>query len=369
MPDFGPLLEIVQLAILFFLVISIFGFFLLAVIRKAIDRYFHKMEHEKKRWIPVIDELLKASEAFRVSSRPETFREKTGFALALTEYTVNDPVRYRQFCRIVGQYSIDATLANLYRKNFFPFLKTFYLSTLADMPCSQQTPLYLDLIYKNSSERIYVTALYGLSKTIANAQEALGFFYLFKGAMEKFHLSQKYCELLTNIILRHLIPSEIGRLIESLRSEDSIIAWCIAQSLGRFRRPDMQAHLRKIYRKFQQDPEIVAALVRSLFMLRVQVCDLTEELLEREEAPIRINLAKFGLDLCDTPDMLVKMVKYFFDNDYYVRQNIYQSFLRHNVPSERILDIVHRHYPQKSDDSFFKDMMQFYRGEEETRDD
>lgn len=365
MPDNDLLISIVELAIIFFLIFSIVGFLTLALIRSIIDEYFRDLDREKERWLPVIDELLTVSSLIQTVRRPKTSWEKTGFALALTEYTVTDPARYRQLCQIVNRYSIDETLATLYRRSFIPFRKTFYLSTLADLPCSNQRPLYLRLIRKTRSERTYTMALYGLSKSIANAHEAEEFFRLLLETGQKFYLGRNYCELLIHIMLRHMEPSEIRQAIDYLPM-DQRIARCVTESLGRFRQPKMQSYLRQIYRNFHRDPEIVAALIRSLFMSEARACDLMDDLLQRPELPVRINVAKFGLDLCpDSDEVMVKLVKYFFDRNYYVRQNVYRAFIRHHVPAKRIRDIATRHYPEMASDLFFKEMMRTYAREEE----
>ncbi len=320
---------------------------------------------QKEHWEAIIDQILQNSNSFDKSKKkipsPKNPNQKIGFALALTEYTVNNQTQYRRFCRLINHYKIDELLAKRYRRNPLPFFKIFYLSTLADLPCSKENSLFLDIIHrKNINDQIYIMALYGLSKTIRTVREAIYFFQLLNQGKE-LYLSLKYCELLAYIILRHLSLDEIELLIETLPKERLDNARCIAESLGRFRSQEMESALRKLYKHFRHNPEIIAAVIRSLYLSKISACDIVQELLDKTELPIRVNLAKFGLDLCpNSKQNRIAMMRFFFDKNYYVRQNIFQSFLRHNISKEEIKEIVQKFYPQKINDRFFADMLRLY---------
>lgn len=359
------LIEIVELGIVFLLLFSVIGLLVLALVRNTIDDYFQDLEREKGRWKPIIDDLLNISSMSHRLPGPKSTWEKTGFALALVECPVNGPEDYRRLCQIVQHYSIDETLASLYRRSILPFRKTFYLSTLADLPCSNQRPLFLRLIRTTRSERIYTLAFYGLSKSVANAHEAEEFLQLLTKRDMRFYFARHYCELLIHIMLRNMDLNEIGKVVDTLPMDRHVVQ-CFTESMGRLRQPEMEPFLRKIFRVFHYDAEVMAALIRAFFMSQAKVCDLMFRILVRPELPVRINTAKFGLDLCpNSYETMVKLVKYFFDKNYHVRQNIYQAFLRHKVPRKKILNIVKRYYPEKTHDPFFRDMMRSYATEEE----
>jgi len=360
-------LHYAELGILLFLILSVGGLILLALLKTFIDRYFARLDREKNRWRKLLD-LAVETHATRMDPSPQTRQEIIGCALALGEFTAATPTEYRKFCRLIEQEKIDEQLAEAYQHALLGYRRAFFLSLLSDLPCSHQRPLYLKIIREESDQRFYSLAIYALSKTVGSPEEAEEFLQVLAETGPRYHLGRNYCELLIFVAFRHLEADALAAAIDRILAAPigAHILHCVTEALGRFRRPEMREPLLRIYRAYSDNPELVAAVIRSLFLSRAEACDLVREALRREELPIRITCAKFGLDLCpSTSDLLADLLRYFFDENHFVRQNIYRACLRHRIAKETILTLVEEHFPDKASDRFFREMMETYDVEEE----
>ncbi len=351
-----------ELGILLFLILSVGGLILLAWVKKLIDRYFARMEREKKRWRDLLRKAVE-THATRIDPSPQSRREIIGCALALGEFTAATPAEYREFCRLIRQEKIDERLAEAYQHAFFGYRRAFFLSLLSDLPCSHQRPLYLKIIREESDQRFYSLAIYALSKTVGSPEEAEEFLQVLAETGPRHHLGRNYCEMLIFVAFRHLESDALAATIDQILAAPIRVhlLHCITEALGRFRQPGMSTLILRIYQAHSDNPELVAAAIRSLFLSRAEACGLVREALRREELPIRITCAKFGLDLCPSAaDILAEMLRYFFDENHFVRQNIYRACLRHRIAKETILTLVKQHFPEKASDRFFREMMETY---------
>ncbi len=364
----GPIIHYAQMGILLFLILSVGGLILLALLKTLIDQYFTSLDREKIHWQKLIGHALE-TRAVRIDPTPQTRQEAIGFAMAMAEFTAATPAEYRYFCRLIRQLKIDERLADAYRHALLGYRRAFYLSLLSDLPCSHQRPLYLKIIEEEDDHRFYSQAIYALSKTVGNPHEAREFLEILTETGHRHHLGRNYCELLIFVAFRHLDSEALDQTIDRFLSTptEHHILRCVTEALGRFRRPEMGPLLLRIHRARPEDGELLAAVIRSLFLARAQSCDLVREALRRDELPVRITCAKFGLDLCPSSrEVLAELLRYFFDENHYVRQNIYRACRRHRIAKETILGLVERYFPGKASDRFFREMMETYDVEEGT---
>jgi len=362
LPQNDLIIHYTELGILLFLALSLAGLILLALVKYIIDRYFGGLNKEKIRWQPIITKLYDG-EVARDEPLPHTQREVIGAAMAIAEFSAETPSQYQRLCRIIQQLNIDETLATAYRNSHMKYRKAFFLSLLSDLPCSQQRALYVSIIRKEKSRRLRNQAIYALSKATHDVEEAREFFEILSETGPVIHLSRNYCELLIYIIFKHLETVELQMTIDWIltASIDRRIIHCVTESLGRFRRPEMKKFILQIYHADPKDSELVAAVIRALFMSRSHDCRVVRESCKRPELPIRINCAKFGLDLCPPPEeILGDLIIYFFDDNHYVRQNIYKACQRNHIKKETILSCVKDKMPEKTSDRFFREMMEIY---------
>jgi len=355
-----------ELGILLFLILSIGGLILLALLKTFIDRYFARLDREKSRWRKLIDRAVE-TRTMELDPSPKTRRELIGFAMAMAEFTASTPAEYHHFCRLIRYLRIDERLADAYRHALLGYRRAFYLSLLSDLPCSHQRPLYLKIIEEEEDHRFYSLAIYALSKTVGAPDDARKFLEILAETGPRHHLGRNYCELLIFVAFRHLESEELDQTIDRLLSAptEHHLLRCVTEALGRFRRPEMGPLLLRIHRARPEDGELLAAVIRSLFLSRARSCDLVREALRRGEIPVRITCAKFGLDLCPTSrEVLAELLRYFFDENHYVRQNIYRACRRHRITKETILSLVEQYFPEKASDRFFREMMETYDTEE-----
>jgi|GEM_PF-4508244 len=348
-------------AILFFLLSSLIGLFILALIKIYINLYFSTLNQRKEYWLSHLLKFLKREE------EPDFSPGGTGDLIALAKAfsslhleTHND---YARICRLIRHLDLDRKLLRRYRKTVMTFRRMFLLSTMAELPCSNIQSFYLEILRSQNDPLLMHHALFAYSKTVTGPEDMENFIRFLMKFDEISHVGRSYCKFLIFIALKRLTYPEMERFLiwlEKERPETRIIR-CIADSMGRLHDPSMEKYLLWIYNSFSESGEIVAGVLRSLVKCRLKNCQIVKEICLRKEFPIRIACAKVGMDLCYSPDKILDdMIIYFFDENYYVRQNIYEACLRHHIPKKNIISTIRQKMPEKKKDPFFNDMMDAY---------
>ncbi len=359
--DTQRIIEYTQLAILFFLLLSLVGIVVLSIVKNAIKVYFFKLNRHKQYWKKKLKDF-EGIKTILIDDTPKNLKETIGFAMAISEYTPKDFKSYRQLCLLIRQHSIDAKLTKAYKSTYLRFRKAFFLSLLSDLPCNRQQEFCKNIVQKTKNEQFYHLGIYTLSKSIINSKEAQELIEILSQTAPLHHIGRHYYQLLFFIIFKQLNPMEQTKTIKWVLESDlsDVMLINITEALGRFRDKNMKPLLLMMYKTHFNNAEIVSATIRSLFLCRIEECSLINEVVERQELPIKITTAKFGIDICPSKKLFIKLLKFFFDKNYYVRQNIFQSCQRHHIPKEMIITLVESHFPQKLSDRFFIDMMEIY---------
>ncbi len=360
-PNTDTIIEYTKLAILFFFSVSILGIFLLFIIKSTIHRYFYVLNHQKDIWSKRL-KALDSKKILSIEPPPKTLKDIKGFAMAIAQKEIVTPLEYRRACLLIRQYSIDSKLVQAYQSTYFKYRKAFLLSLLADLPCNREQEFCKDIIFGKNSEDFYHFAIYALSKSVIDINEAQEFLEILSQTASENHLGTHYSQLLIFTILKHLSIQKRYSLVEKLLKSDIdiLIIKYIVEALGRFQNRELKDILLMIYNHHCKNPEIVSRTIRSFFLCKIQSCNFIKDVIVRQEIPIKIVCAKFGLDICSSEDIFIKLIYYFFDKNYYVRRNIFQACLRHRVEQDKIIYIVNTNFPEKSSDKFFQDMMSIY---------
>jgi len=348
-------------AILFFLFVSLAGLLILALIKIYINFYFSSLERRKQYWLSRLLAFLKEGEKFEFPSSGTN--DLIALAKAFAVLHLETRADYRRICGLISNLEIDRKLQRRYHKTVMIFRKVFFLSTLAELPCSHTQNFYLEILRRQNNPLLLHHALFAYSKTVSDAVDMKNFILFLLKFDRLSHVGRNYCKFLIFMALKRLSGEDLGMFVHWLgesRPETRMVR-CVTDSIGRLQHPSMEKFLMHIYHSFHSSGEIVAGVLRSLAKCRLKNCQIIKEVYLREEFPIRIACSKIGMKLCYTPKKTLEyLIVYFFDESYYVRQNIYEACLHHHISKESIISIAEKKMPHRKNDRFFQDMMSTY---------
>jgi len=355
------LITFVVRTILFFLLLSLVGLGILILIKVAMHLYFSSVEKRKSYWVSHLINYLYYRIPFHFQEIETS--DLIPLARAMGEFPIDDPHIYQKLSTLVGEINLDILLARRYKKSRFFFRKIHYLSTLAELPASHIPDFYRHIVESHSNPLLIQHAIYAYSKTVQNSP-AMERFILFLLSYDTYaHVGRAFCRFLLYVSLNRLTPEDLERFNEWLikNPPEERMLRCIVDSYGLLKQPIVTHLLMDLHRTFDEMEEVVAGILRALVSTGSKKCFLLQQDTQRDELPIRIACAKVGLDLCyPSASTLRYLIRYFFDHNFYVRQNIFQACKRYHISKYEILNAVQLEMPQKMDDRFFNDMMRVY---------
>jgi len=296
--------------------------------------------------------------------------------LGRKEIAVNDAVDHFAFVDAVAEVSgslsaadrkrlrdltmaleTDTYLLVRYLKSRMTLIRIFLFTKMLSLHSPRLKPFFEQMMKKRSSFDIMEYAVYGFAE-YAQTQEDLE--KITKALLAAYDrgISLKFSEFVYVQALKSMPYRELEAFLaeEWFRRVSMVMIRSIVAAMGDTKNEVYVPLLNKLYRLHRSDDSFVITYIRALHKIGASECDVIRKSYVSMNPVIRIVCAKTGLDLCkDTA--LEFLYIYFFDENYYVRRNIFEMCEKHGISRRQIMETVMRKAPWKINDAFFIDSL------------
>ncbi|WP_345969168.1 MULTISPECIES: hypothetical protein [Sulfurimonas] len=325
----------------------------LSVSQYSIERRRHIVLLRKEQYVPQINRYLASGRnELAVNGRLDYY----ALADALTEVNSFLPVGERRKTRdLAMEMEVDTYLLHRYRTSWSEVKKKFFFTKMLFLYSPRLKSFFERMIQKHTEFEMMVYSVYGFAKLAETDEDLEHITDVLQGAYNR-GISLKFSEFvymqaLVNVPYRELEIFLNGVLF---RAAPMVMVRSVVAAMGDTKNPEYAPLLKRLFARYREDEQFVITYIRSFHKIGAMECDVIAAYYQSHAPVTRIVCSRTGLDLCGN-EALSFLYVYFFDENYYVRRNIFETCKQHGIGRAEILEIVTRNAADKINDAFFLD--------------
>jgi len=327
----------------------------LSVSQYSIERRRFSVVLRKERYLPLISRYLETGRNdISVNGRLDYY----ALADALTETNSFLPIAQRSKTRELAMaMDVDTYLLRRHETSWSEVKKKFFFTKMLFLYSPRLKSFFKKMIAKHTDFEMMVYSVYGFAKLADTDEDLEHITEVLQGAYSR-GISLKFSEFVymqafVDIAYRELEAFLNGALF---RNAPMVMVRSVVAALGDTKKREYAPLLKSLFERYREDEQFVVTYIRSLHKIGAMECDVIRAYYNSPNTVTRIVCARTGLDLCGR-SALTFMYGYFFDENYYVRRNIFEMCKKHGIGRVEILDIVTRNAAGKIVDPFFLDSL------------
>jgi len=334
------LLDIVWIATQIFFVLSIFLLIVLVIARVASSYRVSFISESLKEYQLGIKRGIEV---------PKGHKDFMTFSYALGMMLVGnmnseDRVYLNNY---ITKHKILDRLTINYHNAYMEPQKIYYLLLISLMRREESKDIYRGVLenIKKVKQKIEfkILALYGLASVCYKLEDMLEIYdYLTRMDSKKF-ISQKMSQFFFTLALRNINLEEIMKFIRHKGSKDVENMMVFCAFLYALPSIDMNEKLVDAIKYLQQsmpdDTMLLVATIRSIYQGGGDIHDLILKYHDDSRDVLRIVCSKIAIDVMPL-SYIYLFVPYLCDKNNYVKENIIEAFIKHNLKAEDIIPIL-----------------------------
>ncbi|MHC3994682.1 hypothetical protein ACXWTF_07615 [Thiomicrolovo sp. ZZH C-3] len=330
----------------------------LSVSQYSIERRRYSVLLRKEQYIPQINRYLETGQHdIAVNGRLDYY----AFADALTEVNSLLPVTARsKTSELAMAMEVDTYLLNRHEKSWSEVKKKFFFTKMLFLYSPRLKSFFKRMIAKHAEFEMMVYSVYGFAKLAETAEDLEHITEVLQGAYRR-GISLKFSEFVYMQAFVNIAYGELETFLNGalFREAPMVMVRSVVAALGDTKKREYAPLLTNLFERYREDEQLVITYIRSFHKIGAMECDVIRAYYRSPNTVTRIVCARTGLDLCGT-SALAFMYVYFFDENYYVRRNIFEMCKKHGISRVEILDIVTRKASGKILDPFFLDSLKAF---------
>ena len=247
----------------------------------------------------------------------------------------------------IMKYNILERLTKSYDNAYLEPQKIYYLLLITFMRKESSRNIYRDILenMQKSKQKIEfkILALYGLASVCYKSEDMIEIYSYLKSIDSKKFTSQKMSQFFFTLALKNMSSEEITKFIYYMDCHDieNMIVFCaFLYAMPSIDVDETLVHsIKHLQHSIPDDTMLLVATIRSIYQSGGNIHDLILKYHDDSRDVLRIVCSKIAIDVMPLSCTYL-FVPYLCDENNYVKENIIEAFIKHDLKAKDILSIL-----------------------------
>ncbi len=249
--------------------------------------------------------------------------------------------------KYITKYNILERLTSNYKNSHIEPQKIYYLLLITLMRRDSSKGIYRDVLknMKKAKQKIEfkILALYGLASVCYKSEDMVEIYDYLTGIDSKKFTSQKMSQFFFTLALKNMSSEEIVKFIYHMDCHDieNMIVFCaFLYAVPSIDVDETLVHsIKHLQHSMPDDTMLLVATIRSIHQSGGNIHDLILKYHDDSRDVLRIVCSKIAIDVMPLSCTYL-FVPYLCDKNGYVKENIIEAFIKHNLKVDDIIPVL-----------------------------